>query len=244
MDKIEKQLAVANARLKASNAGIKIFRRGQKLSLRGMLPAKKGKGSSQQTISLGMYCNSAGIQSAEKQAQKLASQLALNEFSWEDWRNQKESVGTFGYWIQEFESDYFARREKNDRSLTTWNTDYRDIYKRVDSTWHLSSEKLIELVLSTEPDSRQRQRATVAAAALANFAKLNLDLSRYKGNYNHLRNGDRVLPTDEEIARYYWSIKNPHWRGRGCAQCRCGATVRCRKHRSFWIDGCLWSKQS
>ncbi len=56
MDKIEKLLAAANERLKSSNAGIKIFRRGQKLSLRGMLPPKpnsKQSKSSQQMISLG-----------------------------------------------------------------------------------------------------------------------------------------------------------------------------------------------
>lgn len=47
-----------------------------------MLPSKTEETrSSQQTISLGIYCNAAGIQSAEKQAQKLASQLALREFN-------------------------------------------------------------------------------------------------------------------------------------------------------------------
>ncbi|MEM9275580.1 MAG: hypothetical protein AAGA80_21845 [Cyanobacteria bacterium P01_F01_bin.143] len=40
MDKIEKMLEAANGRLKSSNAGIIIFRRGKKLSLRGMLPPK------------------------------------------------------------------------------------------------------------------------------------------------------------------------------------------------------------
>jgi len=84
LDKLSKLLDKANSRLKTSNSGIKIFKRGQKLSLRGMLPPKKGKDkASQQVISLGTYCNAAGIQSAEKQAQKLASQLtfkSLNDF--------------------------------------------------------------------------------------------------------------------------------------------------------------------
>jgi hypothetical protein len=118
LDKIDKLLDAANMRLKQSNAGIKIFRRGQKLSLRGMFPKKKSDGKSQQTISLGIYSNAAGIQSAEKQAQKLASQLALKEFSWDDWTNQTLNIGSVGYWVKQFEIDYFNRKEKNDRTLT------------------------------------------------------------------------------------------------------------------------------
>ncbi|MEM9507381.1 MAG: hypothetical protein AAGA16_06790 [Cyanobacteria bacterium P01_E01_bin.35] len=88
-----------------SNSGIRILKRGNKLSLRGILPAKiKGK-PSQQVVSLGIYCNAAGIQSAERKAQKLASELALNEFSWENWTNKSSSYGSCGYWIKEFEAD-------------------------------------------------------------------------------------------------------------------------------------------
>ena len=182
MDKIDKLLDSANNRLKESNAGITIFRRGQKLSLRGMLPKKKGIGKSQQTISLGIYCNAAGIQSAEKQAQKLASQLALKEFHWNDWVNQKQSIGSVGYWIKEFEIDYFNRKEKNDRTLTTWNTEYKAMFSRLNSTDNLSEQVLIDLVLTTNPDTRQRKRAVLVANSLANFAKLDVDFNRYKGN--------------------------------------------------------------
>ena len=92
LDKIDRQLNAANNRLKQSNAGIKIFKRGQKLSLRGMLPNKKGHGKSQQIISLGIYCNGAGIGTVEKQAQKLASQLVLNEFIWNDWIDKRAFI--------------------------------------------------------------------------------------------------------------------------------------------------------
>ena len=211
LDKIDKLLDAANNRLKQSNAGIKIFKRGQKLSLRGMLPKKKGNGKSQQTISLGIYCNGAGIGSAEKQAQKLASQLALNEFAWNDWIDKEKSIGTVGYWIKEFESDYFNRKEKNERSLTTWNTEYKAMFNRLNIADNLTEPILIDLVLTTDPDTRQRKRAVLAANTLAKFAKLDCDFNRYKGNYSHLNNGDRELPTDEEIAKYYWSIPNSHW---------------------------------
>lgn len=212
MDKIDKQLNAANNRLKQSNAGIKIFKRGQKLSLRGMLPKKKGHGKSQQIISLGIYCNGAGIGRAEKQAQKLASQLALNEFAWNDWIDKEKSIGTVGYWIKEFESDYFNRKEKNERSLTTWNTEYKEMFNLLNISDNLTEPILTDLVLTTDPDTRQRKRAVLAANSLAKFAKLDCDFNRYKGNYSHLKNnGDCALPTDEEIIRYYWSIKHPQW---------------------------------
>jgi hypothetical protein len=51
--------------------------------------------------------NVPGIQNAEKQAQKLASQLALKEFSWNDWIDQTNNIGSVGYWVKEFETDYF-----------------------------------------------------------------------------------------------------------------------------------------
>ena len=51
-----------------------------------MLLLKKGEDKdSQQVVDLGIYCNAAGIQSAEKQAQKLAIQSALKEFDWHEW---------------------------------------------------------------------------------------------------------------------------------------------------------------
>ncbi len=121
-----------------------------------MLPPKTGRDkSSQQTISLGIYCNAAGIQSAEKQAQKLASQLALKEFNWDDWTIQESSIGSVGYWIKEFEADYFNRKENNDRTMTTWNTEYKAMFKRLNNTESLSEKVLIDLVLTTDPDTRR-----------------------------------------------------------------------------------------
>ncbi len=76
-------LQLANQRLKSSNAGIALELRGSKLSLRGVFPPKNGQGKPfQQRISLGYYGNPAGIKIAEKEAQKLASLLALNQFFW------------------------------------------------------------------------------------------------------------------------------------------------------------------
>lgn len=211
MDKLEKLLESANARLKKSNAGITIFRRGQKLSLRGMLPPKPGKSKpSQQTIKLDIYCNGAGIKSAEKQAQQLSSSLALNQFTWDDWIEQQQSISSVGDYIRRFEQDYFERRADNSRSRTTWNGDYKAMFDRLPMNERLCDRVLVDLVLSTEPDSRQRKRAVMVANALASFAELNERYDRYKGTYSHIM-GNRTLPSDRDITLQYWSIKNPKW---------------------------------
>jgi hypothetical protein len=212
MDKLDKLLQAANNRLKKSNCGITIFKRGQKLSLRGILPPKAGKEkSSQQTIALDIYANAAGIQVAEKKAQKLASQLALSEFNWNNWKSESANpTGTAGEWIDHFEADYFQRRAKTSQSLTTWEGDYSAILKRLPKNEVLSDRLLTELIFTTEPDSRQRKRTVMVAEALATFAGLTVDFSKYRGNYSHLK-GDRILPTDKEIIKQYWSIPNPAW---------------------------------
>ena len=232
MDKIEQLLDLANNRLKQSNTGIKIFKRGQKLSLRGMLPSKSKAGMSQQTVSLGIYCNAAGIQSAEKQAQKLASQLALKEFDWNDWLDKQKSIGSVGYWVDKFKADYFNRRETNEKTLTTWDIDYNAMFQRLDEGANLSIELLTELVLNTKPDSRQRKRVVIAANALADFSNLGCNFNRFSGNYSHLRNSDRLLPTDKQIVDYYQSITNPHWQRAFALMAAYGIS----NHELFYVD--------
>ena len=215
MDKIESLLFAANQRLKKSNAGITIFKRGQKLSLRGMLPPKPGKSEpSQQTISLGIYCNGAGIKQAEKQAQKLGSELSLKDFHWDNWLSDSkdQSLESVGYWIDKFEEDYFNRKQKNARSLTTWNTEYRAMFKRLPSAEKLSNQVLLDLIITTKPDTRQRKRACIAAQALAKFAGFNINLSAYTGKYNSFKTTVRDIPSDQKIADGFDRIPNPAWR--------------------------------
>ena len=212
-DKLEKLLTAANDRLKKGNCGIKIYKRGNKLSLRGTFPPKPGSQKiqpSQQYLSLGLYANAAGIQQAEKQANKLSSQLALNEFDWQQWINTDQLIGSVGHWLDEFEKDYFNRKSKTPQTLTTWKSDYLAMLKRLPQDEALSDRILLDLIFSTEPDSRQRKRAVMVANSLAKFAGLDVSFNRYKGNYSHTKK-ERELPTDEQIAEWYWEIKNPAW---------------------------------
>lgn len=200
-DKITKLLNAANARLKLANAGIRIFKRGSKLSLRGMLPPKPGSSKqkySQQTISLGFYANAAGIKTAEKQAQKLGATIALGEFDWTNYLSSLSSFGSVEYWINKFEEDYFNKRDRNTKTETTWK-DYQKIFKKFPVDAKLDSQTLMELVVSTKPDTRTRQKACTYTKALASFAGIEFDPSEYAGNYSPDSVELRNIPTDKEI---------------------------------------------
>ncbi len=217
MDKLDQLLDKANDRLKRYKTGILIYKRGNKLSLRGTLPPKPGSDKNkpyQQYLSLGVYCNAAGIKQAEDKAKLLSSQLALEKFDWQDWLNSdlEYALETVGYWADKFEEDYFSRRQRTQRSETTWKVEYQSMFKRLPSQEKLSDRVLLDLIQSTEPDTRTRKRAVMVANALAKFAGLNIDFNRYKGNYSHrTKEVERQLPTDKEIVNYYYSIPNSQW---------------------------------
>jgi hypothetical protein len=212
---LDELLVAANARLKASKTGISIFKRGNKLSLRGNLPNKKNpQVRSQQTISLNLYSNAAGIGAAEKKAQSLASELAFNQFDWKNYGAVTEDISdrvlTIQEWCDRFEEDYFNRRARTPQSGSTWRNDYQTTFRLLPKDSPLTEAALLSAIWQTDPDSRTRKRAVITLTALARFAGLNVDFSRYKGNYSHLR-GQRRLPSDREIVEQYYSISNPKW---------------------------------
>jgi hypothetical protein len=149
VDKIQQILDMANQQLKSANTGITIFKRGSKLSLRGMLPAKPGSSTqqpSQQTISLGLFANPAGIKIAKLGAQKLGAVIALGEFDWNDYLATNTAVDSVEYWIARFKEDYFNKRERNKKTETTWG-DYQKIFKKFPDGASMNTESLMSVVI-------------------------------------------------------------------------------------------------
>lgn len=211
MSRLEEQLSKANRQLKQANTGIIIFKRGNKLSLRGMLPDKNGNGFRQQTIALGIYASSAGIEQAKLKAQKLGAAIALKEFNWNDYSNSNRVTGSIESWIDKFEQDYFNKRERNSKTETTWK-DYLKIFKKLSQHQKLTAEELKLAVLQTEPDTRTRQKACTYLKALAKFAAIDFDPSDYAGNYSAESLELRDIPSDPRIAEMRSSISNSSWR--------------------------------
>ncbi len=90
MDRVDQAIEKANQQL----SRVRILRRGQKLSLRGSLPKKpgKGKGNQQQTIALGVFANPDGVKVALAKAQRLESDLNFERFDWAYWERGGSSA--------------------------------------------------------------------------------------------------------------------------------------------------------
>jgi hypothetical protein len=174
-----------NTRLKRANIGVTIEARGNKLSLRATLPPKSKtlRNYHQQYIPLGVYCNDAGLAFAETEAYKVGSLLAIKAFSWDMY----DQPLTFGEAVDNFEKDYFDRRAKNPKSLTTWRGDYYQILKRLPPEELINEQSIIDLVCSTAPDSRMRKRAVMVLNCFSKFLGLNIDLSRYRGKTSKVK---------------------------------------------------------
>jgi hypothetical protein len=213
VDKISDAIVSANQRLKAGNVGIGIFRRGSKLSLRGVLPPKPGKNKkSQQTIALDIFANPAGIKRAEKEAHKLSGLLATREFDWNDYLNVVSGSSLeIGETVAKFKSDYFNRRALTAESETTWANDYQNVFNKFPRSGELTSEILLQTVLRAKPDSRSRRRACLATKAIASFASIDFDPLPYVGKYSPKAVQPRDLPSDKEINDFYYQISNPAW---------------------------------
>ncbi|NBD32384.1 MAG: hypothetical protein GVY17_05295 [Cyanobacteria bacterium] len=165
------KLEAANQRLKDGGVGFKIYQRGSKLSLRGMFPPQPGEEKPKQRwLSLDIYANPAGIKRAEAEARKVASAIALKEFTWGDYINLSldptdEIPPTIEYVSAEFEKDYFAVRGRTEKTATTWRTDYEAVFKKFVPGSHVTAEALLNIILSTEANTRTRLRACTACGA-------------------------------------------------------------------------------
>ncbi|MEO0771273.1 MAG: hypothetical protein AAFY72_17935 [Cyanobacteria bacterium J06649_4] len=231
-------LQEANNRLKAGKIPIRIITQAKtdRLYLRATLPPKISASKQyphQQKISLGVYCNPPGIKRAEAEAQKLNHELMMDQFDWSNWQSQKRNqLLTLGSWVAAFENDYFKRRERNPKSETTWDKDYRSPFKRLPQNSKLTAEILIEATKSYPPDTRSRIRACTAYAALAKFANLPVDLRPWRGTYKPKPVKHEDVPSDALILEWCDRIPNPLWLNfyRLCA------TYGLRNHEAFYVD--------
>lgn len=211
---IDGKIAQANGRLRSAKVGIAIQRQGDRLYLRGTFPPKPDsdkKSAYQQRLALGIHANPLGVKNAEAEARKVGALLDCKEFSWLPYLSDRAIAQTCGDWVAKFEKDYFSKREKNSKTLTTWRKNYHEVLKRLPSDAALSAEVLKDLIFRTNPDTRSRQIYCMVANSLAKFAGLDFDFSIYAGKHSPLKVTPRDLPTDEDIQAAYFKITNPAW---------------------------------
>ena len=226
---IDPRLDQVNQRLKSAQLGFQIERRGEKLSLRGILPPRPGSTrlrAHQQRISLNLPATIAGLKQAEQEAKVIAAHLIQNTF---DWRHYLPVAGggrlsqmDLPEKLKAFERyflEHLAQGRNPGSAKTTWETAYAPYLRKLatlaESRKQLNLSEAIYATLQDIPaNTRSRQVGCTALGALAEFLNLELpiDLSTFAGNYSPNKTQARRLPSDEEIVEVFDRIPNPAWR--------------------------------
>lgn len=239
-DTVGLRLAEANGRLRANKYAVTIQRIGDRLYLRATLPPRPGSTKTedyQQRISIAK-AHPQGVQIAEAEAKAIRVLLDKKIFSWEPYLKNADATNaptlpqTVDEWVGAFEEDYFQRRKKDHKSLTTWEGDYNLAFCKLPAGELLTVDLLKNAILKTDPDTRTRKRFCIVLGALARFAGLDFNPKPLAGKYSPKRVLPRNLPEDSEIVEWYYKIKNPCW------QWVYGilATYGLRNHEVFFVD--------
>jgi integrase len=216
MAEFEGKVNRANGRLKASKVGARIEIRGDRLVLRATLPPKPGSDQTkphQQRLALGCHANGNGLSIAEAKAREISALNDLGKFDWKPYlRSNAQTSDTVGHWLERFEKNYFEKRERTQKSETTWRGDYRAVLNKLPPGEPLTAELLRAAVVGTAPDTKTRKRYCMVIKALATFAGIELNLSGLTGKYSGASLQPRDLPTDAKIVEWWDKIANPGWR--------------------------------
>jgi hypothetical protein len=106
---------------------------------------------------------------------------------------------------------YFSTPKRRS-SDATYNTDYRNMWRKIPRDQPFTPELLRQTLESIPDDTATRRRAANAFQKLATFAGFDIDLWALSGHYSSKRPKERILPTDEAIAKFFPTIKNDYWR--------------------------------
>lgn len=132
--------------------------------------------------------------------------------------------------LEAHELAYFATPKRRS-TPATYNTDYRNIYKKIPRDEPLTPE-LLKRTLEAIPDNtRTRKRAAYALQHLATFAGWDTKLTDLSGYYSHTKTEARILPSDAAIAKFFPTIQNDKWRWVYGAI----ATYGLRPHEAFFL---------
>ncbi|XGV99608.1 MAG: hypothetical protein ACAF41_11800 [Leptolyngbya sp. BL-A-14] len=205
MDEIER----VNERLKAANVPVRVRLKGKNLALRATLPKKPGDGlgRKQYDISLLLSATKDGLKRAEREAHKLAQNLAEGSFDWKLYIGSQHDplAKPIAQLVNEFKDEYCRTHRIQE---ATWRNTWAGTFRKLPVNEPISEALLLAAVLSTEQDSRNRELTCQRLQRFAAFAGLQVDLSSYSGAYEP---EPRDIPTDEAIIEWRDRIPNQSW---------------------------------
>lgn len=206
-------------RINPSLSRCKLYRRGNRLVVRGYFPPKpghEGQSEKRHQLALNLTPTKAGVQAAVATAKEIDGQLILNKFDWRPWLKPHEKAPELiGEWIARLEDDHWAKTPSTPNKINSWNKDYKAIFNKLPHQERLTLETLKETILaSSKPGTRARRGWCLACVRLARFAEVEGATSlRQLSTYDTVKSVQpRALPTDEEILETYQLIPNPAWR--------------------------------
>ncbi|MEO0532898.1 MAG: hypothetical protein AAF215_03420 [Cyanobacteria bacterium P01_A01_bin.123] len=206
-----------NARLRSLGIRVTVKEVNKWLYLRLVLPPKpdsiKVKPHRQDVTHPrgGLPATQKGLKKAEKLAQTLWAMVEEGTFDWAPWLGKtSREERTVQEWTDEFRQ-YWLKSGKC--SEKTWKRHWQKAYNRLPQNNPLTAENILSALLTTQENTRERQRTTGYFQRLAEYAGISIDLSPYRGKYQTGRSEvPRELPSDETIAGFFSKIPNPSWR--------------------------------
>ena len=178
---------------------------------------KPGVTAYQQKIATYQTYSTVGVRYAEAQARQLGERIAVwraarknpSFFDWSLYQsNVRASTPSVAEVVSRFEKQY---RETHSLKDSSWRKGWGEVFRRLPQDKPIDEEMLLQEVLSRQRDTKSRLNACCKLQALANFAEIDVDLLQYKGNYSASKVKPRRLPSDIEIAEWYYRIPNPSW---------------------------------
>jgi integrase len=228
-------LSQVNDQLRAAKCGVRLRQHGDRLYARATYPPKPGEQRpSQREIPIPVCINPAGLKKAKGIALTIGGQLTAKTFSWSSWQDELiPRPETVSAWVERFEKDYFERRARTPKSETTWRKDYQQPLGKLPPDAPLTADLLRNVILlTTDPDTRSRQRYCMTFGALARIAGLELDAVALRGDYGPKRLAPRDLPDDKQITEWRNQIPNRQWQyAFGLMSC-----YGLRNHELFHVD--------
>ncbi|RAM49093.1 MAG: hypothetical protein C6Y22_24610 [Hapalosiphonaceae cyanobacterium JJU2] len=165
MEAIDQKIQQANDQLKKKGTRVVIYRRGDRLSLRGTLPPKphidKDKDYSQ-VISLGnnAIVSDKGILYAISKAKLLTGQLLAGTFNWDEWIDLDKVAPTriearrVEDWCAEYEKDYWQRVKRTPEREANWKKDHGLVFSKLPHNEQLTIKcKCDRFSITMFPDS-------------------------------------------------------------------------------------------
>ncbi|AFY58651.1 phage integrase family protein [Rivularia sp. PCC 7116] len=211
-EKFDKEVIKVKARLKEANIKVGIVVKNASIQLQASLPLKpgeinkKGTGTKQYSISLGIPANLDGLKTAEEEAHELSRLTARKCFKWNDKYLGKRrlaakgQVRTIAQILPDFEKQYFQTRKRTMKSEHTFHCHQDYLKRNIGLDTFVCKDGILACLDKLEPKSSTLYNTVKTLKVFCKIFDLNIDLSAYSGK-PIVR--DRNIPSDEEITAAY-----------------------------------------